>query len=76
MMLKRRRLAAVAAAIFLATAAVPAHAQPKSALGQAAKAPAVVPFKAHIPDEILIDLRRRLAQAKWPDQVPVQNWGR
>lgn len=74
MMLKRWRLAAVAAAIFLSTAVMPAHAQPKSALGQAAKAQAFVPFKAHIPDEILADLRRRLTQAKWPDQLPGTTW--
>lgn len=74
MMSKRWRLAAVAAAIFLSTAVIPALAQSKSALGQAAKAPAVVPFKAHIPDAILLDLRRRLAQAKWPDQLAGTTW--
>jgi microsomal epoxide hydrolase len=33
-----------------------------------------VRFKAHIPDEALDDLRRRLAQAKWPDQLSGTTW--
>src|ERR1022692_428765 len=32
------------------------------------------PFKAHVPDHILIDLRRRLADTKWPDQLPGTTW--
>jgi len=32
--------------------------------------PTIRPFKAHVPDSVLIDLRRRLAEAKWPDQLP------
>lgn len=31
-------------------------------------------FKAHIPDRILIDLKRRLADSKWPDQLPGTSW--
>jgi len=31
------------------------------------------PFKAHVPNCILIDLSRRLAEAKWPDQLPGTN---
>ena len=31
-------------------------------------------FKAHVPDRILIDLRRRLAETKWPDQLPGTSW--
>ena len=27
------------------------------------------PFKMHVPDRVLIDLRRRLAEANWPDQL-------
>jgi hypothetical protein len=33
-----------------------------------------VPFKAHIPDEVLVDLRRRLVLAKWPGQLPGTTW--
>src|SRR6202142_4337978 len=50
-----------------------------TALGQAqlpAKPePATIrPFKVHIPDPVLIDLRRRLAQTRWPDQIPGTTW--
>jgi len=50
-----------------------------SALGQAqalAKPePATIrPFKLHVPDRVLIDLRRRLAETKWPDQLPGTTW--
>jgi epoxide hydrolase len=35
---------------------------------------AIRPFKVHVPDSVLIDLRRRLAETKWPDQLPGTNW--
>src|SRR5580704_6796739 len=52
---------------------------PSLALGQAqglAKPePAPIrPFKMHVPDRVLIDLRRRLAETKWPDQLPGTTW--
>jgi pimeloyl-ACP methyl ester carboxylesterase len=52
---------------------------PSLVLGQAqlpAKpGPATIrPFKMHVPDCVLIDLRRRLAEAKWPDQLPGTTW--
>ena len=28
----------------------------------------------HVPDRVLIDLRRRLAETKWPDQLPGTTW--
>jgi len=34
----------------------------------------VRPFKMHVPDSVLIDLRRRLAEANWPDQLPGTTW--
>jgi pimeloyl-ACP methyl ester carboxylesterase len=34
----------------------------------------VRPFKMHVPDPVLIDLRRRLAEANWPDQLPGTTW--
>jgi len=55
MTLKPWRLAAVAAAMLVATAVMPSHAQV-----EAAKAAAIKPFKAHVPDGVLDDLRRRL----------------
>jgi pimeloyl-ACP methyl ester carboxylesterase len=52
---------------------------PSIALGQAqvmAKPePATIrPFKVHVSDHVLIDLRRRLAETKWPDQLPATTW--
>jgi pimeloyl-ACP methyl ester carboxylesterase len=32
------------------------------------------PFKVHVPDQVLIDLRHRLAETKWPDQIPGTTW--
>jgi microsomal epoxide hydrolase len=32
------------------------------------------PFKMHVPDQVLIDLRHRLAETKWPDQIPGTTW--
>jgi pimeloyl-ACP methyl ester carboxylesterase len=50
------------------------------AQGSTSKAPgqpdavAIRPFQAHVPDSILIDLKRRLADTKWPDQLPGTSW--
>ena len=49
-----------------------------TAIGQA-QAPAkpgaaIRPFKVHVPDRVLIDLRHRLAETKWPDQIPGTTW--
>src|SRR5262249_43909054 len=32
------------------------------------------PFKVHVPESVLIDLRHRLAETKWPDQIPGTTW--
>jgi len=34
----------------------------------------VNPFKIEVPDEVLDDLRRRLENIRWPDQVPNSGW--
>jgi Epoxide hydrolase N terminus len=49
------------------------------ALGQAQQPaklePAPIrPFKMHVPDHVLLDLRHRLAEANWPDQLPGTTW--
>jgi pimeloyl-ACP methyl ester carboxylesterase len=52
---------------------------PSIALGQA-QAPAktepatIRQFRVHVPDSVLIDLRHRLAETKWPDQIPDATW--
>ncbi len=35
--------------------------------GEARTCPPIRPFKMHVPERVLIDLRRRLAEANWPD---------
>ena len=52
---------------------------PSIAFGQAqlpaTPEPATIrPFKVHVPDSVLIDLRRRLAETRWPDQLPGTTW--
>jgi pimeloyl-ACP methyl ester carboxylesterase len=52
---------------------------PSLVLGQAqlpAKpGPATIrPLSMHVPDSVLVDLRRRLAEARWPDQLPGTTW--
>jgi epoxide hydrolase len=34
------------------------------------------PFRAEIPDSTLEDLRRRLAETRWPEDVPGVGWSR
>ena len=34
----------------------------------------VQPFKIHVPDAVLEDLRERLAHTRWPDEIPGGNW--
>ena len=58
------------AALFLLSAIALGQTQPP-----AKPEPAPIrPFKMHVPDRVLIDLRRRLAEAKWPDQLPGTTW--
>jgi epoxide hydrolase len=52
---------------------------PSIALGQAQtpakpEAATIRPFRVHVPDSVLIDLRHRLAETKWPDQLPGTSW--
>src|ERR1700733_9347226 len=52
---------------------------PSLALGQAQVlekpgSATIRPFQVHVPDRVLFDLRRRLAEAKWPDQLPGTTW--
>jgi len=34
----------------------------------------VEPFHIHVPDDVLTDLRARLRQTRWPDQIPGIDW--
>ena len=34
----------------------------------------VTPFRIHVPDAVLDDLRVRLGHTRWPDQIPDSGW--
>jgi pimeloyl-ACP methyl ester carboxylesterase len=68
MALKPRIVAALAAALFVLVAFGLTHGQ------EPVNSAAIKPFKAHIPDSVLADLRRRIAETKWPDQLPDTTW--
>ncbi len=34
----------------------------------------VNPFTINVPDEVLIDLSRRLENVRWPDEIPQSDW--
>ena len=36
--------------------------------------PQVTPFTAHVPDDVIDDLKRRLAQTRWPDEPEGAGW--
>jgi microsomal epoxide hydrolase len=36
--------------------------------------PVPTPFRLHVPDETLRDLRERLARVRWPDEPPLEPW--
>src|SRR5580700_10590386 len=63
------------AALFLLSSIAQGHAQtPNSKADPAPTAATIRPFKVHVPDHVLVDLQRRLAQTKWPDQIPGTTW--
>jgi pimeloyl-ACP methyl ester carboxylesterase len=62
--------------LFLAAAcsyaqAVPAADQPSAKARAAAEGDSIRPFHIHVPDETLVDLRRRIAATRWPDKETV-----
>jgi epoxide hydrolase len=34
----------------------------------------IKPFTSHVPDRVLLDLRRRLSETRWPDLLPGTTW--
>ena len=69
MTLPRRTIGAVATVLVVLVTIQHSH-------GRAGREnPAVIkPFKVHIPDHVLADLRRRIADTNWPDQLPGTTW--
>ena len=66
----RRRLlgtAAMSIAVAGAASLLPAH------LATAAEGPAIRPFRVNVPEEQLVDLRRRIAATRWPDKETVMD---
>ena len=35
---------------------------------------AITPFKVEVPDNVLQDLKERLARTRWPDEIPGSGW--
>ncbi|MDQ0009409.1 pimeloyl-ACP methyl ester carboxylesterase [Luteibacter jiangsuensis] len=72
---------ALAVALGFAVLAPTLHAQPAAAFDQAADATAkttkvdesIRPFHVHVPQEQLDDLRRRIAETRWPDKELVKD---
>jgi len=67
------RLAVHMTAPILSDAAMAGHAQP-TLLSHDAAGAAIKPFQCQIPDRVLMDLRRRLAETRWPDLLPGTTW--
>src|SRR6476659_1973772 len=54
---------------------VPLWAQEKAAqIELPAITEAVTPFKVHVPQAALDDLKKRLANTRWPNKEPVSDW--
>jgi pimeloyl-ACP methyl ester carboxylesterase len=72
---KTRRTVWQCASLLLATMPLLATIARGQTQSPAKPVPAPIrPFKMHVPDRVLIDLRRRLAEANWPDQLPGTTW--
>src|SRR5258708_19089910 len=63
-------LAAVASAEFARSPQVPSGATRADSRG----ADTIVPFKIQVPDEVLRDLKARLARTRFPDEIPATGW--
>ena len=63
------RISTLATVLALGAAVQIGHAQ--NALANPA---AIKPFKIHVPQSVLDDLRHRLAETRWPDQLPGTRW--
>ncbi|MBJ7408147.1 MULTISPECIES: epoxide hydrolase family protein [Hyphomicrobiales] len=73
-MLDRRAFLVEAAAVLAGPAlASSAIGQPFEALAGTARAD-IQPFRISVPDEQIIDLKRRLAQTRWPDTLDKTGW--
>jgi pimeloyl-ACP methyl ester carboxylesterase len=67
------RISVVTAALALLSA-FSNHAAAGEGLSASQPTAAIKPFQVHVPDAVLADLRRRLEQARWPDQLKDAGW--
>jgi pimeloyl-ACP methyl ester carboxylesterase len=74
MSLQARACVAGLAGVLLLSALPSSSTQAGAVRTEAKQAAALEPFKAHVPDDVLDDLRRRVDQARWPDQLPDTGW--
>ena len=73
---QNRRLLLGAVTMGLATMGIAAAGAASLVPSQLAAAPAgdaIRPFRVHVPEEQLVDLRRRIAATRWPDQETVSD---
>src|SRR5580700_5861758 len=68
---RRGMLAISAAAAAASLSSGHLAAAPDAIKGVASMSDAIRPFRVNVPDEQLIDLRRRLAATRWPDKETV-----
>jgi pimeloyl-ACP methyl ester carboxylesterase len=69
MTLQCRKIGAVGMVLVVLVAIQLSHGQARPENSAAIK-----PYKVHIPNSVLADLRRRLSETKWPDQLPGTTW--
>jgi pimeloyl-ACP methyl ester carboxylesterase len=69
MTLQLRTMGAVATVLVVLVTIQPGHGQARPDHPAAIK-----PFKVHVPNSVLADLRHRLSETRWPDQLPGTTW--
>jgi pimeloyl-ACP methyl ester carboxylesterase len=69
-----QRRVGIALLLLFVFASGPMQAWPSANRAQQPAPPLIRRFTAHISDRTLIDLKRRLADANWPDQLPGTGW--
>jgi pimeloyl-ACP methyl ester carboxylesterase len=71
----RRQSSVLCTALLLLASIVLGHGQGLNSKTNPEPTTATIrPFKVHVPDSVLADLEHRLAESKWPDQIPGTNW--
>ncbi len=69
-----RRFPILAFAIWIAVPGASVVSAQNRPTGQAAASQAITPYRIHISDEVLTDLKQRLARTRFPDEIPGADW--